>query len=174
MNVENMVKNFEAEPNDKGKEFQKIKVDKITDMSFDEAFKNTEKYLVFEVSSTKKLQEVMQDKDTEYLYFKKGDIVIKAKKEDISVENGKIYVYDFATLVLYWLEWHYEWGDKMVFKIKLKGKEIKKYTQILTIFTADNEDTGEKLLTIVTSGKSECYSMSEVEDFEIIGCGHCK
>ena len=43
----------------------------------------------------------MQDKDTEYLYFKQGDIVIKAKKEDISVENGKIYVYDFATLVLY-------------------------------------------------------------------------
>lgn len=101
INVENIVKNFEAEPNDKGKEFQKIKVDKITDMSFDEAFKNTEKYLVFEVSSTKKLQEVMQDKDTEYLYFKQGDIVIKAKKEDISVENGKIYVYDFATLVLY-------------------------------------------------------------------------
>lgn len=62
----------------------------------------------------------------------------------------------------------------MVFKIKLKSKEIKEYTQILTIFTADNEDTGEKLLTIVTSGKSECYSMSEVEDFEIIGCGHCK
>ena len=62
----------------------------------------------------------------------------------------------------------------MVFKIKLKGKEIKEYTQILTIFTADNEDTGEKLLTIVTSGKGECYSMSEVEDFEIIGCGHCK
>lgn len=62
----------------------------------------------------------------------------------------------------------------MVFKIKLKGKEIKEYTQILTIFTADNEDTGEKLLTIVTSGKSECYSMSEVEDFEVIGCGHCK
>ena len=101
MNVENLVKNFEAEPNDKGKEFQKIKVDKITDMSFDEAFKNTKKYLVFEVSSTKKLQEVMQDKDTEYLYFKRGNIVIKAKKEDISVENGKIYVYDFATLVLY-------------------------------------------------------------------------
>lgn len=101
MKVENLVKNFEAEPNGKGKEFQKIKVDKITDMSFDEAFKNTKKYLVFEVSSTKKLQEVMQDKDTEYLYFKQGDIVIKAKKEDISVENGKIYVYDFATLVLY-------------------------------------------------------------------------
>lgn len=101
INVENIVKNFEAEPNDKGKEFQKIKVDKITDMSFDEAFKNTEKYLVFEVSSTKKLQEVMQDNDTEYLYFKQGDIVIKAKKEDISVENGKIYVYDFTTLVLY-------------------------------------------------------------------------
>lgn len=99
--VENLVKNFEAEPNDKRKEFQKIKVDKITDMSFDEAFKNAKKYLVFEVSSTKKLQEVMQDKDTEYLYFKQGDIVIKAKKEDISVENGKIYVYDFATLVLY-------------------------------------------------------------------------
>lgn len=62
----------------------------------------------------------------------------------------------------------------MVFKIKLKGKEIKEYTQILTIFTADNENTGEKLLTIVTSGKSECYSMSEVEDFEVIGCRHCK
>lgn len=31
----------------------------------------------------------------------------------------------------------------MVFKIKLKGKEIKEYTQILTIFTADNEDTGK-------------------------------
>lgn len=61
----------------------------------------------------------------------------------------------------------------MVFKIKLKGKEIKEYTQILTIFTADNEDTGEKLLTIVTSGKSECYAMSEVEDFEVIGCGKC-
>ena len=59
INVENLVKNFEAEPNDKGKEFQKIKVDKITDMSFDEAFKNTEKYLIFEVSSTKKLQEVI-------------------------------------------------------------------------------------------------------------------
>ena len=62
----------------------------------------------------------------------------------------------------------------MIFKLKLKNKEEKEYTQILTIFTADNEDTGEKLLTIVTSGKSECYSMSEVEDFEIIGCGHCK
>ena len=62
----------------------------------------------------------------------------------------------------------------MVFKIKLKGKEIKEYTQILTIFMTDNEDTGEKILIIVTSGKSECYSMSEVEDFEIIGCGHCK
>lgn len=62
----------------------------------------------------------------------------------------------------------------MVFKIKLKGKEIKEYTQILTIFTANNDNTGEKLLTVVTSGKSECYSMSEVEDFEIIGCGHCK
>ena len=64
-------------------------------------FKNTEKYLVFEVSSTKKLQEVMQDKDTEYLYFKQGDIVIKAKKEDVSVENGKIYVYKWETLVFY-------------------------------------------------------------------------
>lgn len=61
----------------------------------------------------------------------------------------------------------------MVFKIKLKDKEIKEYTQILTIFTADNEDTGEKLITIVTSGKSECYSMSDVEDFEVIGCGKC-
>ena len=30
----------------------------------------------------------------------------------------------------------------MVFKLKLKDKEIKEYTQILTIFTADNEDTG--------------------------------
>lgn len=101
MNVENLVKNFEAEPNDKGKEFQKIKVDKITDMSFDEAFKDTEKYLVFELSSTKNLQEVMQDKDTEYLCFKQGDIVIKAKKEDVSVENGKIYVYKWETLVFY-------------------------------------------------------------------------
>lgn len=101
MNVENLVKNFEAEPNDKGKEFQKIKVDKITDMSFDEAFKDTEKYLVFELSSTKNLQEVMQDNDTEYLYFKQGDIVIKAKKEDVSVENGKIYVYKWETLVFY-------------------------------------------------------------------------
>ena len=62
----------------------------------------------------------------------------------------------------------------MVFKIKLKGKEIKEYTQILTVFTANNDNTGEKLLTVVTSGESECYSMSEVEDFEIIGCGHCK
>lgn len=62
----------------------------------------------------------------------------------------------------------------MVFKIKLKGKEIKEYTQILMIFTADNENTGEKLLTIVTNGKIEWYSMSEVEGFEIIGCGHCK
>lgn len=62
----------------------------------------------------------------------------------------------------------------MVFKIKLKGKEIKEYTQILTIFTANNDNTGEKLLTVVTNGKSECYAMSEVEDFEIIGCGHCK
>lgn len=98
INVENLVKNFEAEPNDKGKEFQKIKVDKITDMSFDEAFKNTKKYLVFEVSSTKKLQEVMQDKDTEYLYFKQGDIVIKAKKEDISIVGNKVYVYKWEVL----------------------------------------------------------------------------
>ena len=61
----------------------------------------------------------------------------------------------------------------MVFKLKLKNQETKEYTQILTVFTAKNDNTGEKLLTIVTSGKSECYSMSEVEDFEIIGCGHC-
>ena len=62
----------------------------------------------------------------------------------------------------------------MIFKLKLKNKEEKEYTQILTVFTANNDDTGEKLLTVVTSGKSEYYSMSEVEDFEIIGCGHCK
>lgn len=61
----------------------------------------------------------------------------------------------------------------MIFKLKLKNQETKEYAQILTVFTADNENTGEKLLTIVTSGKSECYSMSEVEDFEVIGCGHC-
>lgn len=64
-------------------------------------------------------------------------------------------------------------GEKMVFKLKLKDKEIKEYTQILTVFTANNEDTGEKLLTVVTSGKSECFAMSEVEDFEVIGCGKC-
>lgn len=61
----------------------------------------------------------------------------------------------------------------MVFKLKLKNQEIKEYTQILTVFTADNENTKEKLLTIVTSGKSECYSMSDVQDFEVIGCGKC-
>lgn len=61
----------------------------------------------------------------------------------------------------------------MVFKLKLKNQEVKEYTQILTVFTANNEDTGEKLLTIVTSGKSECYAMSDVQDFEIIGCGKC-
>ena len=61
----------------------------------------------------------------------------------------------------------------MVFKLKLKNQETKEYTQILTVFTADNEDTKEKLLTIVTSGKSECYAMSEVQDFEVIGCGKC-
>lgn len=59
----------------------------------------------------------------------------------------------------------------MIFKLKLKNQEEKEYTQILTVFTANNEETGEKLLTIVTSGKSECYAMSEIEDFEIIGCG---
>lgn len=61
----------------------------------------------------------------------------------------------------------------MVFKLKIKNQEVKEYTQILTVFTADNEDTGEKILTIVTSGKSECFAMSEVEDFEVIGCGKC-
>ena len=61
----------------------------------------------------------------------------------------------------------------MIFKLKLKNKEEKEYTQILTVFTANNEETGEKLLTVVTSDKSECYSMSEVEDFEVIGCGKC-
>lgn len=61
----------------------------------------------------------------------------------------------------------------MVFKLKIKNQEVKEYTQILTIFTANNDDTGEKLLTVVTSGKSECYSMSDVEDFEVIGCGKC-
>ena len=45
----------------------------------------------------------------------------------------------------------------MVFKIKLKNQEVKEYTQILEIFTANNDNTGEKLLTVVTSGKSECY-----------------
>ena len=45
----------------------------------------------------------------------------------------------------------------MIFKLKLKNQEEKEYTQILT--------------AIVTSGKSECYAMSEIEDFEIIGCG---
>lgn len=62
----------------------------------------------------------------------------------------------------------------MIFKLKLKNKEENEYTQILTVFTANNDNTGEKLLTVVTSGKSECYSMSDVEDFEVIGCGHCK
>ena len=65
-------------------------------------------------------------------------------------------------------------GNKMIFKLKLKNKEEKEYTQILSVFTANNDNTGEKLLTVVTSGKSECYAMSEVEDFEVIGCGHCK
>ena len=64
-------------------------------------------------------------------------------------------------------------GEKMVFKLKLKNQETKEYTQILTVFTANNDDTGEKLLTVVTSGKSECYAMSDVEDFEVIGCGKC-
>lgn len=62
----------------------------------------------------------------------------------------------------------------MVFKLKIKNQEVKEYTQILTVFTANNNNTGEKLLTVVTSGKSECYAMSEVEDFEVIDCGHCK
>ena len=61
----------------------------------------------------------------------------------------------------------------MVFKLKIKNQEVKEYTQILEIFTANNDNTGEKLLTIVTSGKSECYAMSDVQDFEIIGCGKC-
>ena len=61
----------------------------------------------------------------------------------------------------------------MVFKLKLKNQETKEYTQILTIFMANNDDTGEKLLTIVTSDKSECYAMSDVQDFEVIGCGKC-
>ena len=64
-------------------------------------------------------------------------------------------------------------GNKMIFKLKLKNKEEKEYMQILTVFTANNDDTGEKLLTVVTSGKSECYAMSDVEDFEVIGCGKC-
>lgn len=64
-------------------------------------------------------------------------------------------------------------GKIMVFKLKLKNQEAREYTQILTVFTANNDNTGEKLLTVVTSGKSECYSMSEVEDFEVIGCGKC-
>lgn len=59
----------------------------------------------------------------------------------------------------------------MLFKLKLKNQQTKEYTQILTVFTANNDNTGEKLLTVVTSGKSECYAMSEVEDFEVIGCG---
>lgn len=59
----------------------------------------------------------------------------------------------------------------MLFKLKLKNQQTKEYTQILTVFTANNDNTGEKLLTVVTSGKSECYSMSDVEDFEVIGCG---
>ena len=61
----------------------------------------------------------------------------------------------------------------MVFKLKIKNQEVKEYTQILTVFTANNDNTGEKLLTVVTNGKSECYAMSEVEDFEVIGCGKC-
>jgi hypothetical protein len=48
----------------------------------------------------------------------------------------------------------------MAFKLKIKNQEVKEYTQILTVFTANNDDTGEKLLTVVTSCKSECYSMS--------------
>lgn len=61
----------------------------------------------------------------------------------------------------------------MLFKLKLKNQQTKEYTQILTVFTADNEDTKEKLLAIVTNNKSECYNMSEVEDIEIIGCERC-
>ena len=45
----------------------------------------------------------------------------------------------------------------MIFKLKLKNQEEKEYTQILTVFTANNDNTDEKLLTIVTSGNSECY-----------------
>ena len=43
----------------------------------------------------------------------------------------------------------------------------------IILFIVQIKDTGEKLLTVVTSGKSECYSMSDVEDFEVIGCGKC-
>lgn len=61
----------------------------------------------------------------------------------------------------------------MVFKLKLKNQEAREYTQILTVFTANNDNTGEKLLTIVTSGKAEVFSVKDVEDFEVIGCGKC-
>ena len=36
-------------------------------------------------------------------------------------------------------------GNKMIFKLKLKNKEEKEYTQILSVFTANNDNTGEKL-----------------------------
>lgn len=80
INVENIVQKYNAEFDKKGKELQKIEADEITDISFDEAFKNAEKYLVFEVNSTENLQKILQDKDTEYLYFKHGNVVIKAQK----------------------------------------------------------------------------------------------
>lgn len=61
----------------------------------------------------------------------------------------------------------------MVLKITTKDNKVTEFTNIEFAFTADNFRK-EKNLIILTETVSECYSMSEIEDFEIIGCGHCK
>lgn len=79
-------------------ELETMDIDNIRGVSFDKVFSNTESYLIFEMGNIKNLKRTMQDDETEIFYFANKKISIKAKKEDISIEGNKVYVYKWEVL----------------------------------------------------------------------------
>lgn len=79
-------------------ELETMDIDNIRGVSFDKVFSNTESYLIFEMGNINNLKRTMQDDETEIFYFANKKISIKAKKEDISIEGNKVYVYKWEVL----------------------------------------------------------------------------
>ena len=60
----------------------------------------------------------------------------------------------------------------MIFKVSLKNGTKYEFQNILSAYTADNDETGEKFLTVITKINAQCYPMQDVKDIEVIGCGN--